>query len=132
MAKPTKALKTRAVSNAADQLTEIVVKALQEKKGHDITCLDLRELPGAVADVFIVCHGDSQPQVTALCRSVEEIVFKEIKEDPFHREGFENAQWIVLDYFNVVVHVFQKEQRDYYGIERFWADASIRQIKDVY
>jgi len=131
MAKTAKALKTQAL-NATDQLTELVVKALQEIKGHDITCLDLRELPGAVADMFIVCHGDSQPQVEGLIRSVEEIVYKEIKENPLHREGFENAQWILLDYFNVVVHVFQKEQRDYYGIERLWADATIRQIKDIY
>ncbi len=131
MAKATKALKT-AYRNATDQLAEIVVKALQEKKGHDITCLDLRELPGAVSDMFIVCHGDSQTQVAALSRSVEEIVNKEKNENPLHREGFENAQWILLDYFNVVVHIFQKEQRDYYGIERFWADATTRHIKDIY
>ena len=131
MAKTSKALKT-AYRNATDQLTDTVVKALQEKKGHDITCLDLRELPGAVADMFVVCHGDSQTQVEALSRSVEEIVHKEKKENPMHREGFENAQWILLDYINVVVHIFQKEQRDYYGIERFWADATMRHVKDIY
>ena len=131
MAKATKALKT-AWRNATDQLSEIIVRALQEKKGHDITYLDLRELPGAVADMFIVCHGDSQTQVEALSRSVEEIVHKEKKENPMHSEGFENAQWILLDYFNVVVHIFQKEQRDYYGIERFWADATMRHVKDIY
>ena len=131
MGKPGKALKTY-TRNATDQLTEIVIKSLQEKKGHDITCLDMREIKSAVADVFIVCHGDSQTQVEALARSVEEIVYKEKKEDPMHREGFENAQWILLDYFNVVVRIFQKEQRDYYGIERFWADATTRQIKDIY
>lgn len=132
MAKTAKALKTPALQNATDRLTEIIVKALQEKKGHDIACLDLRELPGAVADMFIVCHGDSSTQVSALARSVEEIVYKEQKEDVLHREGLENAQWVLLDYFNVVVHVFQKEQRDYYGIERLWADATTRVIKDIY
>lgn len=132
MAKTQKALKASTVRNAVDQFTDVVIRALQEKKGHDITCLDLREIKSAVSDVFIICHGDSQTQVEALASSVEEIVFKEKKEWPLHSEGFENAQWILLDYFNVVVHIFQKEQRDYYGIERFWADAQTRQIKDIY
>ncbi len=132
MVKASKAIKAVKSVNATDQLTETVVKALQEIKGHDITCLDMREIKSAVADMFVVCHGDSQPQVEALARSVEEIVYKERKEDPLHREGFENAQWILLDYFNVVVHIFQKDQRDYYGIERLWADATTRHIKDNY
>ena|SRR5438309_9451956 len=132
MGKSPKALNTSALRNATDQLAEIVIKALQEKKGHDIECLDMREIKSAIADVFIVCHGDSQTQVEALAHSVEEIVYKELKEEPMYSEGFENAQWILLDYFNVVVHIFQREQRDYYGIERFWADANTRHIKDIY
>lgn len=131
MAKSSKAIKP-ILSNASDELTGIIILALQEKKGHDITCLDMREISGAVADMFIICHGNSSTQVQALARSVEEMVFKDKKEDVLHREGVENAQWILLDYFNVVVHIFQKEQREYYGIEGFWADATLREIKDNY
>lgn len=130
MAKTARALKAAKLKNPTDELTELVIKGLQEKKGHEIVCLDLRELKTSVADMFIICHGDSNTQVEALARSVEEEVFKETGEDPVYKEGAENAQWILLDYINVVVHIFQKEFRDYYGIERLWADAQVRQVSE--
>jgi ribosome-associated protein len=129
MAKTARAIKTT-LRSASDLLAESVIKGLQEKKGHDIVCLDLRKLKNSVTDIFIVCHGDSKPQVEALTRSVEEIVHNEIHEWPTFIEGTQNAQWVLIDYINVVVHVFLREQRDYYGIERLWADAEIKKIPD--
>jgi ribosome-associated protein len=87
-------------------------------------------LKTSFTDMFVVCHGDSTTQVEALARSVEEFIYKETGEDPVYKEGTENAQWILLDYINVIVHVFNKEFRDYYGIERLWADAQVRQVSN--
>jgi ribosome-associated protein len=108
-------------------IVDIAVKAIQEKKGKNIVTLDLRNVKNAVTDYYIVCHGDSNTQVNALARSVEDEVFKALGEDPFHKEGFENAEWVLLDYFNVVVHVFNQEKRDFFGLERLWADAEIKE-----
>ncbi|HMT28645.1 MAG TPA: ribosome silencing factor [Bacteroidia bacterium] len=110
-------------------LIEAIVKGIEEKKGHDITVMDLKTSGSAPADFFVVCHGDSQTQVVAIARSIEEEVEKITGEAPTYKEGYTNAEWVLLDYINVVVHVFLKEQRDFYGIERFWADDEIRKIK---
>jgi ribosome-associated protein len=115
---------------AADNLADAIIKGLQEKKGKEIVMLDLRQLNSSVADIFIVCHGDSSTHVDGLARSVEESVEKNTGEIPAHIEGKQNAQWVLLDYISVVVHIFQSEQRAYYGIERLWADAQIREIAD--
>jgi ribosome-associated protein len=113
---------------AADNLADAILKGLQEKKGKEIVMLDLRQLNSSVADIFIVCHGDSSTHVDGLARSVEETVEKITGELPMHVEGKQNSQWVLLDYISVVVHIFQSEQRAYYGIERLWADAQIREI----
>ena len=130
MAKTAKALKASKYRSAADELTEMACKALLEKKGHDIVCLDLRLLKSTVTDVFVVCHGNSTTQVDALARSVEDIIYKETGESPMFKEGAENAQWILLDYINVVVHIFLQEYREHYGIENLWADAQVRQVEN--
>lgn len=117
------------LKSATDILADSVIRGLQEKKGNEIVCLDLRQLSGAVADIFIVCHGDSSTQVDGLAKSVEKFVHSEINEWPTYIEGTQNAQWVLIDYINVVVHIFQRDQRDYYGIERLWADAEIKKIK---
>jgi len=114
------------LKSATDILAEAVIKGLQEKKGRDIVSLDLRLLTGTVADIFIVCHGDSSTQVDGLAKSVEEIVYSENNEWPTYTEGKQNAEWIIIDYINVVVHLFQQEQREYFGVERLWADAEIK------
>lgn len=110
-------------------LVKAIVKGIEEKKGHEIAVLDLKPCNSAPSDFFIVCHGDSQTQVVAIARSVEDEVEKITGESPTFKEGYTNAEWILLDYINVVVHIFLKEQRDFYGIERFWADAEVRKIK---
>lgn len=114
---------------AIDLLTEAVIRGLQDRKAKDIKLMDLRGISGAVSDFFIVCHGESSTQVEGLARNVEHEVEKETGEIPAHIEGTKNAQWVLIDYISVVVHIFQPEQRSYYGIERLWADAEIRDIE---
>jgi ribosome-associated protein len=109
--------------------TEVAVKALEDKKAKEISILDLRNLKIRPVDVFIICHGDSDRQVEAIAKSVEEELFKHLKEKPWHREGFVNKEWILLDYVDVVIHVFEKEKRMFYGIEELWGDADIRHIE---
>lgn len=118
--------------NEAIKISNAVIEGIQEKKGKEIVTLDLRTLKNAVAEYFIVCHGESRTQVEAIANSIEEEVYKKIKENPWHKEGYENAEWILLDYINVVVHIFQKDKRDFYGVERLWADADIQKISNSY
>lgn len=104
-------------------LNEAIVFGILEKKGKNVVILDLRQLKEAVADWFIVCEGDSSTQVRAIADSVSEEVKKSIGERPWHVEGSENAQWVLLDYVNTVVHVFQPATRAFYGLENLWSDA---------
>lgn len=104
-------------------LNEAIVFGILEKKGKNVVILDLRQLKEAVADWFIVCEGDSSTQVRAIADSVSEEVKKVLGERPWHVEGSENAQWVLLDYVNTVVHVFQPATRAFYGLENLWSDA---------
>ncbi|TDG37397.1 ribosome silencing factor [Pedobacter changchengzhani] len=104
-------------------LSELVVEGIQEKKGEDIVRLDLRNIHSSVADFFIVCSANSSTQVKAIADSIEDVIYKNTQADPRHKEGFENADWIILDYFDVVVHIFKTEKRHFYGIEELWGDA---------
>ena len=104
-------------------LSELVVEGIQEKKGEDIVRLDLRNIHSSVADFFIICSANSGIQVKAIADSVEKSVYKSTQTDPRHKEGFESADWIILDYFDVVVHIFKTEKRHFYGIEELWGDA---------
>ncbi len=116
------------ISNDTEQLKDNIVLGMQDKKAKEIVCIDLRNLKNAVTDFFIVCHADSRTHIEAIARSVEEYVFTKTKEDPLYKEGMTNAEWILLDYSNVVAHIFLKEKREFFGIERLWADAEIQQI----
>ena len=120
--------KMKITKEESAMLAEIAIKGMQEKKAKEIVCLDLRNINNAVSDFFVICHGDSNTQVDAIADSVEFEIKKAIGENPWHREGFENAEWILLDYVNVVIHVFQKPQRDFYRIEDLWADAKTAAI----
>ena len=113
-------------------LSEVVIKGIQEKKGHDITCLNLKAIDNAVCDYFIICHGDSNTQVEAIADSVLHEVKEALEETPWHKEGYENSEWILIDYTDVVVHVFHKSKRDFYRLEELWADAEISSIADEY
>jgi ribosome-associated protein len=107
-----------------------ILKGIFEKKGQDVLKIDLRKLENRITDFFIICHGSSISQVDSLCDSVEDIVRKEALESPLHVEGLENCFWVLLDYGNVVVHVFLEEYRHFYSLESLWADASMEAIKD--
>ena len=107
-------------------LSELVIKGISEKKGRDIVSMNLREIGSAVTDYFIVCHGTSRPQVEAIADSVIKTVVNKSGVWPWHKEGYENAEWILLDYVDVVVHIFQERTRGFYQLEKLWADAKIK------
>ena len=114
-----------------ERLVAEIVNGLQEKKGKDIVSLDLRKIDTAVTDFFVLCTGDSNTHVNALAGSVEEEVRKAIKDKPWHIEGTSNGEWVLLDYVNVVVHIFQDEVREHYNIEGLWADAIIKEYEEL-
>lgn len=107
-----------------EQLVGCIVKGIEEKKGEEIIGLDFTKLDNAVCDFFIICHANSKIHVNAVAESVEEVVKKEINVTALHKEGYENAQWILLDYTTVVVHIFQNEYRTFYDLENLWGDTN--------
>ncbi len=113
-----------------EELVEIIVKGIQEKKGSNISILNLKKLDKAVTKYFIICDADSNTQVNAIAHSVEDTVRKDLHEKVWNKNGYENAIWILLDYVDVVVHVFQKPYRDFYDLEGLWIDAEAKQIRD--
>jgi len=116
----------------ADQLITAIISGIEDVKGQEINILDLREIENTVCDYFVVCEGTSNTQVNAIVNSIEKKVSKEVKDKPWHVEGEENAEWVLIDYVNVVVHVFQKHIRAYYDIESLWGDAKSTQIQTSY
>jgi ribosome-associated protein len=106
------------------RIIKSIIHAIQEKKGEHIISLDLRKIPEAVADFFIICEASSTIQVKAIADFVEEHIKKTVKETPYHHEGFQTAHWILIDYVNVVVHVMQAETRKFYKLEEMWSDAA--------
>lgn len=113
-------------------LAEVIVKGMEEKKAKNIVMMDLRGVSGSVSDFFVICHGDSDKQVEAIARSIEEEVYKTLKEDPWGREGLTNCEWALIDYINVTAHVFLNEKRDFYQLERLWGDAKITKIESSF
>jgi ribosome-associated protein len=114
--------------NVTEILTEAIIEGIKNKKGEDIILMGMKNIPNAVADYFIICHGNNTPQVQAIAESVMESADKLTGEDPWHKEGLQNAEWILLDYVNVVVHIFREDTRKFYQLEKLWADAEIREF----
>ena len=114
-----------------DELISVIIKGIDDVKGDDIQLLDLREIENTVCDYFIICSGSSNTQVNAITGSIQKLVSKELKDKPWHVEGQNNSEWILMDYVNVVVHVFQKHIREFYDIESLWGDAKITVINPV-
>lgn len=114
----------------SEKLCQAIVKGMQEKKATDIVVMDLREVKNAVADFFILCSGNSDKQLEAISDSVDEEVFKALKEKPWHMEGKNNKEWMILDYISVVTHIFRKDRRQFYDLEKLWGDAEITEIAD--
>ncbi|WP_048330940.1 ribosome silencing factor [Bizionia psychrotolerans] len=115
-----------------DQLIANIIGGIEDVKGKEINILDLREIENTVCDYFIICEGTSNTQVNAIVSSIQKKVSKELKDKPWHIEGTENSEWVLMDYVNVVVHVFQKHIREYYDIESLWGDAKTTVIETNY
>ncbi|TZF86109.1 ribosome silencing factor (plasmid) [Pedobacter sp. BS3] len=112
--------------NESTYISELIIHGIQEKKGNEIVRLDLRNIHSSVADYFVVCHAESGTQVRAIADSVEEEVFKALGLEPYRKEGLQHAEWILLDYVDVVAHIFKTDKRQYYGIEELWGDAEMK------
>lgn len=112
--------------NESTFTSELAILGMQEKKGNEIVRLDLRNINGSVADYFIICHAESSTQVKAIASSVEDEVYKASKQHPHRIEGQQHGEWILLDYIDVVVHIFKTEKRAFYGIEDLWGDAEMK------
>jgi ribosome-associated protein len=122
-------MKSTLVRQDSDTLADLVVRGMQDKKASDIVVLNLKELKNAVADYFIICSANSDTQIDAVARSVEEEIEKITGESPWQTEGRTNREWVLLDYVDVVVHVFLRDRRKFYALEELWGDADIRYIE---
>lgn len=122
--------KTTVKKDASLELVKAIVYGMQEKKGRNIVYLDLRNIPNSVCEFFVLCDAESTTQVNALAYSVEESVKKKTGESPWHMEGLSNNQWVLIDYVNVVAHVFQTPYREFYNIEKLWADAELTVVSE--
>jgi ribosome-associated protein len=111
-----------------NELIDLIVKGMQEVKASEITIMDLREIKNSIADYFVICSGNSNTQIDAIADSIDKEVYKASKQNPWHKEGKENKEWILLDYVDVVAHIFNKERREYFSLEELWGDATITHI----
>ncbi len=109
-------------------LIEVIVNAMTDKIARNPVILDFTGMKGAACEAFVICHGSSRTQVEAIADHVIEEVKLKTGLNPCHKEGFENAEWILIDYFDVVIHIFQEERRKFYNIEQLWADARITRV----
>jgi len=118
--------------SSEDALISNIITGIENVKGLDVRLLDLRDIENTVCNYFVVCSGSSNTHVNAIVSAIQKTVSKELKEKPFHTEGSDNAEWVLIDYVNIVVHVFQKQIREYYNIEELWGDAKSTQIASNY
>jgi|SRR5690606_38620064 ribosome-associated protein len=116
---------------SSEKLCDAIVKGMQEKKAFDILVLDLRKVKNAIADFFVICSGGSDKQLDAIAESVDAEVYKALNESPWHIEGKNNKEWVLLDYFDVVAHIFRKDKREFFALEKLWGDAEVTEIEDA-
>ncbi len=119
-------------NNSTDDLLASIIKGIEDVKGLNIDILDLRGIDNRVCDYFVICNGTSNTQVNAIVNSVQKGVSKELKDKPWHVEGTDNGEWVLMDYVSIVVHVFQKHIREYYNIESLWGDAKITSLENKF
>jgi len=117
---------------SANNLLEEIIRGIENVKGEDIQQMDLREIENTPCEFFVICSANSNTQVTAVVNSIQKTVSKALQEKPFHTEGLEVAEWVLIDYVNIVVHVFQKQTRKFYNIEELWGDAKSTLIASNY
>ncbi len=120
--------KKNSTQEQTTSLLDAIVDGMQEKKAKNITIINLSKLENRVADYFVICDADSNTHVSAIADSLEETVIKQTNEKPYHSEGHQNAEWILVDYVNIVAHIFLKETREFYNIEGLWADGEVTNI----
>lgn len=113
------------------KLIDTIIEGIQEKKGKKIVTVDLTKIESSSAQYFIICQGGSAMQVAAIADSVREMTLEKAGVKPFNYDGYQNAQWIVIDYGHIYVHIFQPEQRDYYKLEQLWSDAKLTELPDM-
>ena len=111
-------------------LTKVIIEAILEKKVHRLIKINLKNLKNTLCDYFIICEGESNTQVNALAENIEKQTYLQLKTHPHHIEGRENSQWILLDFFSVIVHIFQKEYRNFYKLEDLWSDGKLEIIQE--
>ncbi|MFO7824976.1 MAG: ribosome silencing factor [Cyclobacterium sp.] len=114
----------------AEELSNVIVKGMEDKKASDIVVMDLRDINSTMTDFFVICSGTSDTQIEGISNAVEEEVYKSNKEKPWKSEGKNNRQWVLMDYVNVVVHIFLKEKREFYQLEDLWGDAKVTKINN--
>ncbi|MCK5068309.1 MAG: ribosome silencing factor [Bacteroidales bacterium] len=111
-----------------EQRRELIIEAIREKKGHQIVTIDLSQVENSICDCFIICHGDSNTQVGAITDSIERTLKEETGTRAHHVEGLQNSQWVLMDFFDILVHVFQEEYRSFYRLEELWADGKVTRV----
>jgi len=124
-------MKETKVEATSDTLAELVVKGMQEKKASDIVVMNLKSLKNAVSDYFVIASASSDTQLDAIASSIEEEVYKVTGQNPWQTEGRINKEWVLLDYVDVVAHVFLKEKREFYALEELWGDAKMEHVDSV-
>lgn len=118
-------VKNKVIANST-YISELIIHGIQEKKGNEIVRLDLRNINSSVTDYFVICHAESSTQIKAIAQSVEEEVYKATQQEPWRKEGLQQGEWVLLDYIDVVVHIFKTDKRQFYGIEELWGDAEMK------
>ncbi|MEP6464994.1 MAG: ribosome silencing factor [Parafilimonas sp.] len=113
--------------NTNSRIFKLILKAIQEKKGENIIALDLRKIPEAVSDFFVICDASSTTQVRAVADFIEDTIKKELGENPYRHEGYNVLQWVLIDYVNIVVHVMLPATRKFYKLEEMWSDAVLHE-----
>ena len=113
--------------NRNSKIFKAIIKAIQDKKGENIVSLDLRKIPEAVADFFIICEAGNQPQIRAIADAVEDEVKKKCNESPYRHEGKQVLQWVLIDYVNIVVHIMMSDARKFYKLEEMWSDSILEE-----
>ena len=111
-------------------MIDSIIKGILEKKGHEVVCIDLSQVENAICDCFVICHGDSNTQVSAIAESVEKETTEQLSVHPYSVEGMGNAEWVLLDYGSTVVHVFQKPFRMRFQLEELWGDGKVTRIEE--
>ncbi len=120
---------TKDLETDSKQVVDAIVSAMEDKKGMDITFIDFSKVSNTVARYFVICHGSSNTHVKSLADGVIDGVRKKLASKPWNKEGFENAEWILLDYADVVVHIFQENSRQFYNLEGLWADMDVTRVE---